>query len=139
MNSRLDEMQAAILRVKLDHLDATNARRQAIAARYDRALSENEIRPPSRQPGAEHVFHLYVVRVPDRDAVQAKLRAAGIGTGIHYPQPVHMQPAYKGRVALGPAGCRGTEVAAGQVLSLPLYPELTDAEVDEVCVALRGL
>ena len=137
MNSRLDELQAAILRVKLAHLDTANARRQAIAAVYDEALSHTRLRPPARRANAGHVFHLYVVRVPDRAAVQAKLRASGIGSGIHYPQPVHIQPAYKNRVALGAAGCRATEAAASEVLSLPLYPELTDDEVAQVAAALR--
>lgn len=136
MNSRLDEIQAAILRVKLAHLDAANARRQAIAAVYDRALAGTGIRPPAKRDGAGHVFHLYVVRTDARDALQARLRAAGIGSGIHYPQPVHLQPAYKGRVAMGPAGCRETEAAASQVLSLPLYPELTDAEIEAVAAAI---
>ena len=139
MNSRLDELQAAILRVKLAHLDTANARRQAIAAVYDEALSHTRLRPPARRANAGHVFHLYVVRVPDREAVQAKLRASGIGSGIHYPQPVHIQPAYKNRVALGAAGCRATEAAASEVLSLPLYPELTDDEVAQVAAALRRL
>jgi dTDP-4-amino-4,6-dideoxygalactose transaminase len=139
MNSRLDEIQAAILSVKLAHLDAANARRQAIAAHYDEALRHTAIKPPARRPDAGHVFHLYVVRVPNRDAVQAKLRAAGIGSGIHYPQPVHLQPAYKDRVALGVARCAATEAAASQVLSLPLYPQLTDAEVEQVAGELRRL
>ena len=139
MNSRLDELQAAILRVKLVHLDAANARRQAIAAAYDAVLTAGALSPPVRRADAGHVYHLYVTRSLNRDAHQAALRAAGVGSGIHYPQPVHLQPAYRGRVALGPAGCRETEIAAGQVLSLPLYPELTDAEVAEVCGALRGL
>ncbi len=139
MNSRLDEIQAAILRVKLVHLDAANARRQAIAAVYDAALGGTAIRPPARRPNAGHVFHLYVVRVSNREAVQTGLRAAGIGSGIHYPQPVHIQPAYRGRVALGAAGCRATEAAAMEVLSLPLYPELTNGEVDQVASALRRL
>lgn len=139
MNSRLDELQAAILRVKLAHLDAANGRRQDIAAVYDEALRHTAIRPPTRRVGAGHVFHLYVVRTPDRDAVQAALRAAGIGSGIHYPQPVHLQPAYRGRVALGAAGCVQTELAASQVLSLPLYPELTDDEVAQVAAALKRL
>lgn len=139
MNSRLDEMQAAILRVKLAHLDAANARRQAIAAVYDDALRHSTIEPPARRANAGHVFHLYVVRVPNRDAVQAQLRAAGIGSGIHYPQPVHIQPAYHGRIALGAAACRVTEDAASQVLSLPLYPELTDDEVSQVATELRRL
>jgi dTDP-4-amino-4,6-dideoxygalactose transaminase len=139
MNSRLDELQAAILRVKLVHLDAANARRQAIAAVYDEALRHTSIVPPARRAGAGHVFHLYVIRTPDRDAVQAKLRAAGIGSGIHYPMPVHLQPAYRDRVALGVAGCVQTEIAASQVLSLPLYPELTDDEVAQVAAELKRL
>jgi dTDP-4-amino-4,6-dideoxygalactose transaminase len=71
--------------------------------------------------------------------VQAKLREQGIATGIHYPMPVHTQPAYRGRVALGPAGCRASERASGEVFSLPMFPELTDAQVAQVCAALRGL
>ena len=85
------------------------------------------------------MFHQYVVRVPDRAAVQAALRARGIGTGVHYPVPVHLQPAYRGRVAMGPAACRETERAAAEVLSLPMYPELTEAQVALVCEALRSL
>ncbi len=138
VNSRLDELQAAILRVKLPHLDAQNARRQAIAAAYDAALTGTGIAPPARRPEADHVFHLYVVRTRRREELQATLRGQGIGTGIHYPMPVHLQAAYRDRVALGPARCRETEAAAGSVLSLPLFPELTDAQVDSVCVALRG-
>ncbi len=136
VNSRLDEMQAAILRVKLHHLDAQNARRQAIAAAYDAALRGSSLTPPARRAGVGHVFHLYVLRTSDRAALQARLREAGIGTGIHYPSPVHLQPAYRGRVALGPSGCRATEIAAEQVLSLPMFPELTDAQVTQVCEAL---
>jgi len=138
VNSRLDELQAAILRVKLSHLDAQNARRQAIAAAYDATLEEIGLAPPARRPGADHVFHLYVFCPNDRRAVQRRLRAAGIGTGIHYPSPVHLQPAYQSRVALGPSGCRATEIAASQVLSLPMYPELSDAQVGQVCDAMRA-
>jgi dTDP-4-amino-4,6-dideoxygalactose transaminase len=137
VNSRLDEMQAAILRVKLRHLDAQNARRQAIAAAYDAALRGTSLMPPARRVGVGHVFHLYVLGTSDRAALQARLREAGIGTGIHYPSPVHLQPAYRGRVALGPSGCRTTEIAAEQVLSLPIFPELTDAQVAQVCDALN--
>jgi hypothetical protein len=137
VNSRLDEVQAAILRVKLPRLDAGNARRRAIAAAYDAALADGALRPPSRRAGALHVFHQYVVRAADRAAFQAKLRAEGVGTGVHYPVPVHLQPAYRGRVALGPAGCRASEAAAREVVSLPMYPELTDAEVEQVCAAVR--
>jgi dTDP-4-amino-4,6-dideoxygalactose transaminase len=133
MNSRLDELQAAVLRVKLTHLDAANARRREIAGAYDAVLGT---RAPRRRRGSQHVYHLYVVRVADRDQVQARLRERGVGSGVHYPVPVHLQPAYAGRVALGPSGCVETERAAGEVLSLPLYPELTEAEVARVCDAV---
>jgi len=139
MNSRLDELQAAILRVKLAYLDAANARRQAIAAAYDAALAGTSLTVPVRRPGAEHVFHLYVTRTDHRDSVQAVLRELGVGTGIHYPMPVHLQPAYAGRAALGPSGCAVTAGLAPLVLSLPLFPELTNAQVDQVCAALRRL
>ena len=122
--------------MKLHHLDAQNARRQAIAAAYDAALGGSSLKPPARRDGVGHVFHLYVLRTTERAALQARLREAGIGTGIHYPSPVHLQPAYRGRVALGPSGCRATEIAAQQVLSLPIFPELTDAQVTQVCEAL---
>jgi len=138
VNSRLDEIQAAILRVKLLHLDAQNARRQAIAATYDAVLGGGPLTPPARRPGTTHVFHLYVVRAPERAAVQDRLRAAGIVTGIHYPQPVHLQPAYRGKIAVGPTGCAATARAAGEVLSLPMFPELTNAQVEKVCAALRA-
>jgi dTDP-4-amino-4,6-dideoxygalactose transaminase len=139
VNSRLDEVQAAILRVKLRHLDAQNARRRAIAAAYDAALEGTAFVPPVRRAGAEHVFHLYVLRHPERDAIMARLKALGIGAGIHYPVPVHAQPAYAGRTALGPAGCAQTARAAREVFSLPMYPELTDAQVGRVAAALRDL
>jgi dTDP-4-amino-4,6-dideoxygalactose transaminase len=139
VNSRLDEVQAAILRVKLTALDAGNARRQAIAATYDQALAGTRFAPPARRAGAGHVFHQYVLRMPDRTAVMARLRAEGIATAIHYPQPVHLQPAYRGRVALGPAGCDETARAAGEVMSLPMFPELTEAQVQQVSEALRRL
>jgi dTDP-4-amino-4,6-dideoxygalactose transaminase len=139
VNSRLDEIQAAILRVKLSHLDRQNARRAEIAAFYTAALSDGPLLPPRQIDDVSHVFHLYVTRSERRDWVQAKLKAAGIGTGIHYPVPVHLQPAYAGRIALGPAGCNETERAAKEILSLPIYPELTDPEVATVCSALKAL
>ncbi len=139
VNSRLDELQAAILRVKLGHLDGGNARRRAIAARYDAALAGSAVRPPARRPGALHVFHQYVIRVPDRAAVRAGLRELGVATGIHYPLPVHAQPAYAGRVTLGPAACRRSEAASAEVLSLPVHPELSDAQVAQVARALQDV
>jgi dTDP-4-amino-4,6-dideoxygalactose transaminase len=139
VNSRLDEVQAAILRVKLTHLDSQNARRADIARAYTAALADGPLQPPRQRDDVGHVYHLYVTRSPDRDRFQAILKQLGIGTGIHYPVPVHLQPAYAGRVALGPSGCPKTEVAAKEILSLPIYPELTDTEVETVCGALRTL
>ncbi len=139
VNSRLDEIQAAILRVKLNYLDAGNARRQAIAAAYDEALAGTRYAPPIRREGSGHVFHQYVLRVPERAALMARLRAEGVATAIHYPSPVHLQPAYRGRTPLGPAGCAETARAAAEVMSLPMFPELTDAQVGHVCTVLRGL
>ena len=139
MNSRLDEVQAAILRVKLAHLDRQNARRAEIASAYGEALRGTALRPPRPRDDATHVYHLYVVRTDSRDMVQARLRQLGVGTGIHYPVPVHQQPAYAGRVALGAFGCPETASAAQQILSLPLYPELTDDQVAFICNALREL
>jgi dTDP-4-amino-4,6-dideoxygalactose transaminase len=120
-------------------LDAANARRRAIAAAYDAALAKGPIAPPARRAKAEHVFHQYVVRSGARDAVQARLKDQGIATAIHYPVPVHLQPAYKGRVALGPAGCAETNAAARESFSLPMFPELTEDQVTRVCAALGRL
>jgi dTDP-4-amino-4,6-dideoxygalactose transaminase len=93
---------------------------------------------PARDPRAEHVFHQYVVRSPRREAVRAALHKIGIGTNIHYPMPVHLQPAYHGRIALGPSGMVQTELAASEVFSLPMYPQLSDAQIDRVIVGLRS-
>ncbi len=139
VNSRLDELQAAILRVKLRHLDVHNARRAGIAARYDAALHGGPINPPARRPDATHVFHQYVLRAPDRDALAARLRAAGVATAVHYPMPVHAQPAYSDRLVLGPSGCRESARAAREVLSLPIFPEMSDAQVDHVGSVLATL
>jgi len=139
VNSRLDEMQAAILRVRLPLLDAGNARRRAVAAAYDAALADAPYAAPYRAEGVEHVFHQYVLRVPGREAVMERLRLQGIATAIHYPVPVHEQAAYHGRIALGPSGCAETSRAATEVMSLPVFPEMTDLQVEQVCAALRGL
>lgn len=139
VNSRLDELQAAILRVKLIHLDRQNARRAEIAAAYTAALADGPLHAPHQRDGVDHVYHLYVTRSGQRDRFQAMLKGQGIGTGIHYPVPVHCQPAYAGRTALGNGGCPETEAAAQEILSLPIYPELTDANVETVCIALKNL
>lgn len=139
MNSRLDPLQAAILRVKLKALPADTARRQAIAARYDAGLAGLPgLALPKVRAGAKPVYHLYVVNAgAKRDALQSALKERGVGTLIHYPVPVHLQPAYQGRVPTGPGGLPNTEAAAKGVLSLPLYPQLGDADVDTVIAAVK--
>jgi dTDP-4-amino-4,6-dideoxygalactose transaminase len=139
INSRLDEMQAAVLRVGLRHLEAGNARRRELAALYRRELAEADgIVLPGEQAYARSNHHLFVVRHPRRDALMAALRERGIATLIHYPVPLHLQGAF---AALG--GRRGdfpvAEKAAGEVLSLPLYPEMTDAQALSVAAAVREL
>jgi dTDP-4-amino-4,6-dideoxygalactose transaminase len=138
VNSRLDELHAAILRVKLRYLDAENERRRQIAAAYDKALSGSAYTLPVEQPGARHVYHLYVIRTPHRDKLQAHLSQQGVLTLVHYPQPVHLQPAYRERVPVAPGGLPVTEQVCGEILSLPMHPYLTDDEVSRVCEAMRG-
>lgn len=136
-NSRLDEMQAAIVRVRLTRLDADNARRRAIAAAYDAGLWDMPgLGLPWRRPGTEHVFHQYVVTHAARDALMARLCDQGVMTGIHYPCPVHLQPAYRDRMALGPGGMAQTERAAATILSLPMFPQMTDQQVSRVIAAV---
>jgi dTDP-4-amino-4,6-dideoxygalactose transaminase len=136
VNSRLDEMQAALLRVGLRHLAAGNERRRALAALYERELAGSGVEPLREQPYARAVFHLFVVRHPRRDALAEALRERGIGTLIHYPIPLHLQPAF---ASLGgrPGDLPAAEKAAGEILSLPLYPELGDEQVKEVAEAVR--
>jgi dTDP-4-amino-4,6-dideoxygalactose transaminase len=136
VNSRLDELQAAVLRVKLRHLDAANARRRAVAGLYTRLLADLDLVLPIARPEAEHVYHQYVVRTPCREALQAWLAADGIGTLIHYPEAVHQQPAYSGRLPLAD-GLHCSEQAAAQVLSLPMYPELSDDQVHHIATTVR--
>lgn len=137
VNSRLDELQASILRVGLLHLDADNARRATIAARYSRELSGTALQLPTVRNGAEPVWHQYVVESKDRDALRGELEKAGIGTGIHYPVPVHRQPAYQNRIVC-PVPPVETERIAQRILSLPMYPQLTDSQVDRVVAAVRN-
>jgi dTDP-4-amino-4,6-dideoxygalactose transaminase len=136
-NSRLDELQAAILRVKLTRLADDNARRRSIAAAYDRALAGSGLETPKRRDGVEHVFHQYVVATDKRDRLRDLLKEEGVATNIHYPVPVHLQPAYADRVAMAPPGCWRTERAAGRILSLPIFPQMTDAMVEHACEALK--
>lgn len=130
-NTRLDEIQAAILRIKLRHLDEDNGKRRRIAALYKKGLSETLLVLPKERDESTHVYHLYVVRSGHRDSLRAFLRSKDIGTLIHYPMPIHVQPAYRGRLSIG-NGLYKTEKAAQEVLSLPVYPELREEEV--MCV-----
>jgi dTDP-4-amino-4,6-dideoxygalactose transaminase len=128
INSRLDELQAAILRIKLAGLADDNRRRQGIALAYDQELGSAVARP-ARRAGAHHVFYQYVLRVPERQLLQEALQRKGIGTNVHYPVPVHLQPAYHERTWLAEGALPVTERAAKEVLSLPMFPELTNDEV----------
>ena len=129
MNSRLDELQAAILRVKLPRLRADNQRRRDIAALYKKHIANAAVILPPVRAGAEPVYHQFVVRTPQRDALMAALKSHGVPTAIHYPEPVHTQPAYRGRIASGAGGLGESERACREVLSLPMHPQLSDEAV----------
>lgn len=137
INSRLDEMQAAILRVKLRHLDAGNDARRAIAARYNEALAGLPVVTPNPASWALPVFHLYVIRSPHRDALQSHLKECEIGTLIHYPIAVHLQPAFA-HLGLQRGAFPHAENACNEVLSLPMFPELPLGAVDKVAEAIAG-
>jgi dTDP-4-amino-4,6-dideoxygalactose transaminase len=130
-NSRLDELQAAILRVKLRHLDVDNGKRRKIARLYDERLTDAHLQLPATRAGSDHVFHLYVVKTTERENLIPRLKKSGIQVGIHYPIPIHLQPAYKGRLRTAES-MRVTEILCKQVLSLPMYPELLISEADQV-------
>jgi dTDP-4-amino-4,6-dideoxygalactose transaminase len=136
VNSRLDELQAAVLRVRLPRLEAANRRRAAIAERYDAALAGTPVRPLRRLPGRVHAHHLYVVRVPGREAFRAALDERGVETLVHYEHAVHEHEPYRelgdGRVPLGES-----ERLAREVVSLPVHPALRDDEVERVAEAAR--
>lgn len=140
-NSRLDEIQAAVLRVKLKYVDGWNQQRRALAELYRAGFAGSPVGIPVEEPGCEHVYHLYVVRVPRREAVQAHLKAAGIASDVYYPQPLHLtQPCRK----LG--GAEGdfpqAEQASRETLAIPLYPEMSSADqqlvIREVLAAVGG-
>jgi dTDP-4-amino-4,6-dideoxygalactose transaminase len=132
MNSRLDELHAAMLRVKLKYLDAWNKRRTELANVYFELLKNTEIILPIQPADCEHVFHQFVIRHSKRDALKEFLKAKGIHTLIHYPVPVHLQPAYE-NLGYAKGSLPNTEKVAHEVLSLPMYPELTEEQVAFVC------
>jgi len=137
-NYRMDAFQGAILRVKLHRLDEWTKARRALAGRYDSLLEGSRVRTPPSSPPGGHVYHVYTVRVDDRDGVQRALSARGVHTGIHYPIPVHLQPAYAD-LGYKAGDFPAAESAAREVMSLPLYPELTLEQQDAVVSALRDV
>ncbi len=136
-NSRLDEIQAAILNVKLQKLEWGNQRRRELAAIYDEALADLPVTTPAVAPQAEHVYHLYTIRTPQRDALAAYLEEHDIGFAAHYRSPVHLQPACR-PYGLHLAELPVTEQAADEVLQLPIYPYLSDEQIEYVAETVRG-
>ena len=137
-NYRMEGFQGAILRVKLHHLDQWTEARRAIVHQYNHLLAGCGVETPSEMPWAHHVYHVYTLRSADRDALQAALTAEGIQTGIHYPVPVHRQPAYAD-LGYGTGAFPQSEKASAEVLSLPLYPEMTSDHIKSVLQALTSL
>lgn len=137
-NYRMEGLQSAILQVKLRHLEPWTEARRTIAAKYNELLADSELVRPSEMPWARHVYHAYTLRSDDRDALQAALQEKGIQTGIHYPMPVHLQPAYAELVQM-PLSLPESEKAAAEVFSLPVFPELTDEQIQTVTTALTSL
>lgn len=136
-NSRLDEIQAAILRIKFRHIDEYNAKRRSNAFLYNKFLAGTGIQTPSEQEGTKHVFHQYTIRVKNRDAVKQKLDAGNVTSSmIYYPVPLHLQAAYKD-LGMKPGSLPKAELAAQEVLSLPMYPELTEEQIRLVADAVK--
>jgi len=135
-NYRMEGFQGAILSVKLRHLEQWTEARRSVVRQYNELLADCDLQTPKEMPWGRHVYHVYTVRSDDRDSLQATLTAEGIQTGIHYPVPVHLQPAYAD-LGYGPGAFPQAEAAAKQVLSLPLYPELSSQAVAEVAGAVQ--
>ena len=136
-NYRMDGIQGAILGVKLRHLDRWTEARRRLAAMYGRLLTGSAARTPRERPGVRHVYHVYAVRLQRRDEWRARLHEMGVQTGVHYPVPVHLQPAYR-NLGYQEGDFPVAEEIAREVLSLPLFPEMTDAQVEEVSTVLRA-
>jgi dTDP-4-amino-4,6-dideoxygalactose transaminase len=134
-NRRLDTLQAAVLRVKLKHLDAWNTARRRFARLYDNLLATSSVQLPLAADYAESVYHLYVIRNEDRDGLRTYLQGKGIATGIHYPVPIHLQPAYRD-LGYEPNSFPITEGYARQIMSLPMYAELTPELIAYVAQAI---
>lgn len=135
---RLDALQAAILHVKLAALDDANERRRAAGAALREALAESPVAPPPPPArDGDHVFHLFVVRSPQRDELRAHLDAHGISSAIHYPTPIHLQPAYAG-LALEPGSLPAAEQMAAEICSLPVFPTIDDRQIERIAAAVAG-
>ncbi|MGP0021566.1 MAG: DegT/DnrJ/EryC1/StrS family aminotransferase [Candidatus Sulfotelmatobacter sp.] len=135
-NYRMEGFQGAILRVKLRHLDRWTEARRTVVQQYNALLEDSGVETPTEMPWARHVYHVYTLRTDDRDSLQAALQTEGIQAGIHYPVPVHLQPAYAD-LGYGRGAFPHSEAAAEQVLSLPLYPELSSQAIAEVAGAVK--
>jgi dTDP-4-amino-4,6-dideoxygalactose transaminase len=135
-NYRLDTLQAAVLQVKLGRLEEQVERRVALAAKYEEQLAGLDLRFQGQAPGTRHARHLLVIQTSRRDALQVFLKQHNIETGIHYPIPLHLQPAY-GKMGLGVGSFPVAEETAKTSLSLPLYPQMSDWDVDYVCDRVR--
>ena len=136
-NSRLDALQAAVLRVKLRDLDRANAARRAVATRYSETLSDLPLLLPHERAGTQAVYHQFVIRIARRDEIRDLLAKRGVGTALHYPLPIPGQPLFR-RLGYDAVACPAAWAASQQVLSLPCFPELRDDEVDAVIGAIRG-
>src|SRR5207302_9110161 len=135
-NYRMEGFQGAVLRVKLRHLERWTEARRAIVSLYNELLADSVVETPTEMPWGRHVYHVYTLRVDDRDVLQAALQAEGIQTGIHYPVPAHLQPAYAD-LGYRRGAFPYSEEAAKHVLALPLYPELSPKAVSEVAGAVK--
>lgn len=136
-NSRLDEIQAAILRIKLRYLEKDNSKRRIIGKNYSEKLNQKYCQVPAVHNNNEHIYHLYVLRTKWRSGLIEYLRAQGIQAGIHYPIPIHLQPAYKNRIRTA-SNMSVTEAISREVVSLPIYPELNNSDVDRVIDAVNS-
>jgi dTDP-4-amino-4,6-dideoxygalactose transaminase len=131
-NGRLDAIQAAILDIKLKRLDEWNECRRQVASHYRARLAGSRIRIPETRPYGEHIYHVYLVQLENRDQVRGRLAETGVETGLHYPVPLHLQAAFR-HMELGPGSYPITERIAARLLSLPMFPHMTRAQVDYVC------
>jgi dTDP-4-amino-4,6-dideoxygalactose transaminase len=137
-NFRMDGIQAAVLNVKMSYIESWTESRQAIASHYDRLLARPQLKRPAPPPHCRHVYHVYAVEVDNRDQVQKALSAAGVGTSIHYPVPVHLQKAYGEELGYGRGDFPVTETIANRFLSLPIYAELQPEQVANVVLELEN-